>query len=62
MKLQMAQNNVGSLVVLKPGVQQYIAGIITERGKLYRTKYDQFVENWLQLEQFFESTMKYKLY
>lgn len=47
MKLQMAQNNVGSLVVLKPGEQQYIAGIITERGKLYRTNfstYDQFVE------------------
>lgn len=40
----MAQNNVGSLVVLKPGEQQYIAGIITERGKLYRTKYDEFVE------------------
>lgn len=31
-KLQMAQNNVGSLVVLKPGEQQHIAGIITERG------------------------------
>lgn len=31
-KLQMAQNNVGSLVVLKPGEQQNIAGIITERG------------------------------
>ncbi|XP_052188615.1 CBS domain-containing protein CBSX3, mitochondrial isoform X2 [Diospyros lotus] len=28
---QMAENNVGSLVVLKPGEQQLIAGIITER-------------------------------
>ncbi|XP_062019363.1 CBS domain-containing protein CBSX3, mitochondrial-like [Rosa rugosa] len=27
----MAKNNIGSLVVLKPGEQQYIAGIITER-------------------------------
>ncbi|CAL1355850.1 unnamed protein product [Linum trigynum] len=27
----MAKNNIGSLVVLKPGDQQYIAGIITER-------------------------------
>lgn len=31
---QMAQNNVGSLVVLKPGEQQNIAGIITERDYL----------------------------
>lgn len=31
---QMAQNNVGSLVVLKPGEQQHIAGIITERDYL----------------------------
>ncbi|XP_021831917.1 CBS domain-containing protein CBSX3, mitochondrial [Prunus avium] len=30
----MAKNNVGSLVVLKPGEQQYIAGIITERDYL----------------------------
>lgn len=30
--MQMAQNNIGSLVVLKPGEQQLIAGIITERG------------------------------
>ncbi|KAG8377810.1 hypothetical protein BUALT_Bualt08G0072400 [Buddleja alternifolia] len=28
---QMAQNNIGSLVVLKPGEQQLIAGIFTER-------------------------------
>lgn len=28
----MAQNNIGSLVVLKPGQQQLIAGIFTERG------------------------------
>ncbi|CAH9141622.1 unnamed protein product, partial [Cuscuta epithymum] len=28
---QMAQNNIGSLVVLKPGDQHQIAGIITER-------------------------------
>lgn len=31
---QMAQNNVGSLVVLKPGEQQNIAGIVTERDYL----------------------------
>lgn len=31
--LQMAQHNIGSLVVLKPGEQQHIAGIFTERGK-----------------------------
>lgn len=30
--LQMAQHNIGSLVVLKPGEQQHIAGIFTERG------------------------------
>ncbi|CAI0436127.1 unnamed protein product [Linum tenue] len=30
----MAQSNIGSLVVLKPGDQQYIAGIITERDYL----------------------------
>ncbi|XVF63834.1 hypothetical protein PTKIN_Ptkin09bG0118300 [Pterospermum kingtungense] len=29
----MAEHNIGSLVVLKPGQQQHIAGIITERGK-----------------------------
>lgn len=28
----MAEHNIGSLVVLKPGQQQHIAGIITERG------------------------------
>ncbi|KAE8674508.1 CBS domain-containing protein CBSX3 [Hibiscus syriacus] len=32
--LQMAQHNIGSLVVLKPGDQQHIAGIITERDYL----------------------------
>lgn len=31
-KKQMAKHNIGSLVVLKPGDQQYIAGIVTERG------------------------------
>lgn len=31
---QMAQNNIGSLVVLKPGQQQLIAGIFTERDYL----------------------------
>ncbi|XP_027091135.1 CBS domain-containing protein CBSX3, mitochondrial isoform X3 [Coffea arabica] len=31
---QMAQNNIGSLVVLKPGQQQLIAGILTERDYL----------------------------
>jgi len=30
--LQMTQNNVGALVVVKPGEQTSIAGIITERG------------------------------
>jgi predicted transcriptional regulator len=29
--LQMGKNNIGSLVVLKPG-EEHIAGIITERG------------------------------
>lgn len=31
----MAEHNIGSLMVLKPGAgeQQHIAGIITERGK-----------------------------
>jgi len=28
---QMAENNIGSLVVLKPG-DEHLAGIITERG------------------------------
>jgi hypothetical protein len=30
--LQMTHNNVGALVVVKPGEQKSIAGIITERG------------------------------
>lgn len=30
--MQMARNNIGSLVVLKPGDEQMIAGIVTERG------------------------------
>jgi len=30
--LQMTQNNVGALVVVKPGEEKSIAGIITERG------------------------------
>lgn len=42
-KLQMAKNNVGSLVVLKPGEQQYIAGIITERGKIIFKNLDQIL-------------------
>lgn len=29
---QMTENNVGALVVVKPGEQKSIAGIITERG------------------------------
>lgn len=33
--MQMADHNIGSLVVLKPGEQQHIAGIITERGKAF---------------------------
>lgn len=28
----MTQHNVGALVVVKPGEQQSLAGIITERG------------------------------
>ncbi|KAK3425364.1 CBS domain-containing protein CBSX3, mitochondrial isoform X1 [Eucalyptus grandis] len=32
----MAQNNIGSLVVLKPGEEQVIAGIITERDYLQK--------------------------
>ena len=32
MLMQMARNNIGSLVVLKPE-GQHIAGIVTERGK-----------------------------
>ncbi|CAK9178509.1 unnamed protein product [Ilex paraguariensis] len=31
---QMAQNNIGSLVVVRPGEQELIAGIITERDYL----------------------------
>lgn len=30
----MTQHNVGALVVVKPGEQQALAGIITERGKI----------------------------
>lgn len=30
----MTQHNVGALVVVKPGEQQVLAGIITERGKI----------------------------
>ncbi|XP_071731496.1 CBS domain-containing protein CBSX3, mitochondrial-like [Rutidosis leptorrhynchoides] len=33
---QMAKNNIGSLVVLKPGNEQIIAGIITERDYLQK--------------------------
>lgn len=33
---QMARNNIGSLVVLKPGDEQMIAGIITERDYLQK--------------------------
>ncbi|CAN4122862.1 unnamed protein product [Withania somnifera] len=32
----MAANNIGSLVVLKPGENQLIAGIITERDYLHK--------------------------
>jgi predicted transcriptional regulator len=31
---QMTQHNVGALVVVKPGQDKSIAGIVTERGKL----------------------------
>ncbi|PIA55779.1 hypothetical protein AQUCO_00700238v1 [Aquilegia coerulea] len=31
---QMTENNIGSLVVVKPGEQKYVAGIITERDYL----------------------------
>jgi hypothetical protein len=30
----MTQHNVGALVVVKPGQDKSIAGIVTERGKL----------------------------
>jgi len=30
----MTQHNVGALVVVKPGEQQALAGIITERGMI----------------------------
>ena len=30
--LQMTQHNVGALVVVKPGQEKAIAGIVTERG------------------------------
>ena len=30
----MTQHNVGALVVVKPGEDKSIAGIVTERGKL----------------------------
>ncbi|XP_024970074.1 CBS domain-containing protein CBSX3, mitochondrial-like isoform X1 [Cynara cardunculus var. scolymus] len=33
---QMARNNIGSLVVLKPGDEQMIAGIITERDYMQK--------------------------
>ncbi|KAB2075997.1 hypothetical protein ES319_A06G010100v1 [Gossypium barbadense] len=35
----MAQHNIGSLVVLKPGDQLHIAGIITERGPFFSLDY-----------------------
>lgn len=35
----MAQNNIGSLVVLKPGQPQHVAGIITERGEKFSPLY-----------------------
>lgn len=31
---QMTQHNVGALVVVKPGQDKSIAGIVTERGEL----------------------------
>lgn len=34
-KLQMAKHNIGSLVVLRPGDHQCIAGIVTERGRFF---------------------------
>lgn len=36
----MAQHNIGSLVVLKPGEEQQIAGIFTERGKTLFCSYN----------------------
>lgn len=30
--LQMTQHNIGALVVVKPGDQKLVAGIVTERG------------------------------
>lgn len=34
LNLQMTQHNVGALVVLKPGDDMLLAGIVTERGNL----------------------------
>lgn len=34
--LQMTQHNVGALVVIKPGQDKSIAGIVTERGTKLR--------------------------
>lgn len=36
---QMTQHNVGALVVVKPGEDKAIAGIVTERGSHYSTHY-----------------------
>ena len=41
----MAEHNIGSLVVLKPGEQQHIAGIITERGKDHHNISLMFAQN-----------------
>ncbi|RWV90052.1 hypothetical protein GW17_00047771 [Ensete ventricosum] len=35
----MTQHNVGALVVVKPGEEKAIAGIVTERGSHYSTHY-----------------------
>ena len=40
----MTQHNVGALVVVKPGEQQSLAGIITERGKInFKLSFKSFV-------------------
>ena len=41
--LQMAENNIGSLVVLKPGEPKHIAGIFTERGNVVLGRYSKLL-------------------
>lgn len=43
MVYQMTQHNVGALVVVKPGEEKSIAGIITERGNKIATHFNCFM-------------------